>query len=46
MAPGDSWVLNETEKAFAYDRMILDAATKLDSGYKLSRPDIKAAWLD
>ncbi len=45
-APSDSWFLNETEKAFANNRMILDAPANLGSRYKLSRRDIRAACLD
>ncbi|RFU30412.1 hypothetical protein B7463_g5923, partial [Scytalidium lignicola] len=39
-SPGSAWFLNPTERAYADNRMIIDAAANRDSTYKLSKRDV------
>lgn len=46
VSPSRAWFLKESERQFADKRMIIDAASNLDSTYKISRRDIWEAILD
>jgi MFS family permease len=45
-SPSEAWFLNESERAFAERRMVIDSAANLDSRFKMSKRDIWEAIMD